>query len=384
MCCWWCCSLNDDWCSRRKGWSLESLEVLFVCKERWWKVCSSLACSGPRWMLMRRGVFEWEKFDVVTRGEKLACWEKACSTCADVFVHVDQVALDPVCKLSELLWNELSGHSGWCDRRCPRWRAGDVVPAVSLQWTLLVRQLQLVLSVGTVSSCSCEVETTYHWLCWCLLRRASSRCDARCCDSSMIWVQMLLNVDCQIVVCRILSMLVLIDVPWLKAARDDKRTLSVKLLRWGDWNLSWGWGRSHVRFLVVAVPSQSLVVHLPIAERLHHLMTKPDCCLFCVGVALLQVLRLSCTWKLMMRVLLDYRFADETWLLLRVLRSYQFAATANIEEHLVDEVHREIYGFPSGLPICCDSGIDDEDATKFIYNNGNNSSTDNITVGVAA
>ena len=42
---------------------------------------------------------------------------------------------------------------------------------------------------------------------------------------------------------------------------------------------------SHVRFLVVAVPSQSLVVHLPIAERLHHLMTKPDCCLFCCVVA---------------------------------------------------------------------------------------------------
>ena len=239
-----------------------------------------------------------EKFDVVTIGEKLACWQKACSTCADVFVHVDQVALDPVCKLSELLWNELSGHSGWYDRRCPRWRAGDVVPAVSLQWTLLVRQLQLVLSVGTVSSCSREVETTYHWLCWCLFRRAD----------------VMRDVDCQIVVCRILSMLVLIDVPWLKAERDDKRTLSVKLLRWGDWNLSWGWGRSHVRFLVVAVPSQSLVVHLPIAERLHHLMTKPDCCLFCVGVALLQVLRLSCTWKLMMRVLLDHRFADETWL----------------------------------------------------------------------
>ena len=30
---------------------------------------------------------------------------------------------------------------------------------------------------------------------------------------------------------------------------------------------------------------------------------------------------------------------------------------------------------------CSDSGIDDEDefATKFIYNNGNNASTDNIT-----
>ena len=66
---------------------------------------------------------------------------------------------------------------------------------------------------------------------------------------------------------------------------------------------------------------------------------------------------------------------------LRVLRSYQFAA--NDEEHLVDEVHREICGFPSGLPICGDSGIDDEDATKFIYNNGNNASTDNITAGVA-
>ena len=68
---------------------------------------------------------------------------------------------------------------------------------------------------------------------------------------------------------------------------------------------------------------------------------------------------------------------------MRVLRSYQFAATANDEEHLVDEVHREISGFPSGLPICSDSGIDDEDATKFIYNNGNNASTDNITAGVA-
>ena len=35
---------------------------------------------------------------------------------------------------------------------------------------------------------------------------------------------------------------------------------------------------------------------------------------------------------------------------------------------------------------CSDSGIDDEDefATKFIYNNGNNASTDNITAGVTA
>ena len=64
--------MNDDWCSRRKGCWLESLEVLLVCKERWWKVCSSLACSGPSCVLMRRGEFEWEKFDVVTRGEKLA------------------------------------------------------------------------------------------------------------------------------------------------------------------------------------------------------------------------------------------------------------------------------------------------------------------------
>ena len=207
----------------------------------------------------------------------------------------------------ELLWNELSGHSGWYDRRCPWWRAGDVVPAVSLQWTLLVRQLQLVLSVGTVSSCSREVETTYHWLCWCLFRRADVMRDVDLgADAAERWLPnrcLSKSLDAGVDWCS-----------WLKAARDDKRTLSVKLLRWGDWNLSWGWGRSHVRFLVVAVPSQSLVVHLPIAERLHHLMTKPDCCLFCVGVALLQVLRLSCTWKLMMRVLLDHRFADEIWL----------------------------------------------------------------------
>ena len=35
---------------------------------------------------------------------------------------------------------------------------------------------------------------------------------------------------------------------------------------------------------------------------------------------------------------------------------------------------------------CSDSGIDDEDefATKFNYNNGNNAPTDNMTAGVAA
>ena len=35
---------------------------------------------------------------------------------------------------------------------------------------------------------------------------------------------------------------------------------------------------------------------------------------------------------------------------------------------------------------CSDSGIDDEDefTTKFIYNNGNNARTDNITDGLAA
>ena len=35
---------------------------------------------------------------------------------------------------------------------------------------------------------------------------------------------------------------------------------------------------------------------------------------------------------------------------------------------------------------CSGMGIDDEDefATKFIYNNGNNAPTDNITAGVAA
>ena len=38
------------------------------------------------------------------------------------------------------------------------------------------------------------------------------------------------------------------------------------------------------------------------------------------------------------------------------------------------------------IAACSDSGIDDEDefATKFIYNNGNNASTDNITAWVAA
>ena len=68
---------------------------------------------------------------------------------------------------------------------------------------------------------------------------------------------------------------------------------------------------------------------------------------------------------------------------MRVLQSYKCAATANDEEYLVDEVHREICGFPSGSPICGDCGIDDEDATKFNYNNGNNAPTDNITARVA-
>ena len=36
------------------------------------------------------------------------------------------------------------------------------------------------------------------------------------------------------------------------------------------------------------------------------------------------------------------------------------------------------------INLCSDIGIDDEDATEFIYNNGNNASTDNITAGVAA
>ena len=37
-----------------------------------------------------------------------------------------------------------------------------------------------------------------------------------------------------------------------------------------------------------------------------------------------------------------------------------------------------------GCNLCWGSGIDDEDAINFIYNNGNNASTDNITAGVAA
>ena len=42
--------------------------------------------------------------------------------------------------------------------------------------------------------------------------------------------------------------------------------------------------------------------------------------------------------------------------------------------------------FMAQKSLCSDSGIDDEDefATKFNYNNGNNASTDNITAGVAA
>ena len=208
MCCWWCCSLNDDWCSRRKGCWLESLEVLFVCEECADEVYSWIACSGPRWMLMRRGVLS-ERNSMLCRGDELACWQKQKSSCAVVLVRVDHVALDPVCKLSELLWNELSGHSGWYDWRCPRWRAGDVMPAVSLQWTLLVRQLQLVLSFGTVSNFSREVEMTYHWLCWCLLRRALSRCDARCWSGCRCcWTLIAKSF------CWILSMLVLTDVPW--------------------------------------------------------------------------------------------------------------------------------------------------------------------------
>ena len=44
------------------------------------------------------------------------------------------------------------------------------------------------------------------------------------------------------------------------------------------------------------------------------------------------------------------------------------------------------FGAPTGSKFCSDSGIDGEDefATKFIYNNGNNASTDNITAWVAA
>ena len=52
----------------------------------------------------------------------------------------------------------------------------------------------------------------------------------------------------------------------------------------------------------------------------------------------------------------------------------------------LDEVHREICGFPSGLPICRGSGIATKPSSlqSLFYNNGNNASTDNITAGVAA
>ena len=47
--------------------------------------------------------------------------------------------------------------------------------------------------------------------------------------------------------------------------------------------------------------------------------------------------------------------------------------------HVVENTNLSVQGL-----VCGDSGIDDEDATKFIYNNGNNAPTDNITAGVAA
>ena len=45
-----------------------------------------------------------------------------------------------------------------------------------------------------------------------------------------------------------------------------------------------------------------------------------------------------------------------------------------------------VEGFRLQRGDCGDCGIDYEDefATKIIYNNGNNASTDNITAGVAA
>ena len=222
MCCLWCCSLNDDWCCRRKGCSLESLEVLFVCKERWWKVCSSLACSGPRWMLMRRGVFEWEKFDVVTRGEKLAClltngmlylcWClcPCWSSCSWSCVQVEWVALERVVWRFWLIRPDVSSMKSWWCRACSVVAVdvvGETVAANVKRW-------------------NCVELFTWGWddiPLSLLMLVQSSRCDARCWSGCRCcW-----TLIAKIVVCRILSMLVLIDVPWLKAARDDKRTLSV-------------------------------------------------------------------------------------------------------------------------------------------------------------
>ena len=84
--------------------------------------------------------------------------------------------------------------------------------------------------------------------------------------------------------------------------------------------------------------------------------TKPDCCLFCVGVALLQVLRLSCTnwWCMFFRItdllmkpgcscmffgvtdLLRLQMTKNTWLMRFIKRSVDFRRVHQFVATFVD------------------------------------------------
>ena len=326
--------------------------------------------EGRVWMREIRCCYTWRETCLLTNGMLYLCWClcPCWSSCSWSCVQVEWVALERVVWTFWLIRPEVSSVKSWWCRACSVVAVdvvGETVTASVKRW-------------------NCVELLTWGWddIPLTLLMFVASSIKQMWCEM-LIWVQMLLNVDCQIVVCRILSMLVLIDVPWLKAARDDKRTLSVKLRRWGDWNLSWGSGRSHVRFLVVAVPSQSLVVHLPIAERLHHLMTKPDCCLFCCVVA-------SSSSELYLKT--DDACSSGSpicwWNLVVVACSSELPICCDCKWR------RTLGWWGSSRDLWFSVGFtnlwrlrhwrEDEFATKFIYNNGNNAPTDNITAWVAA
>ena len=80
----------------------------------------------------------WRWTCLLTKGMLYLCWClcPCWSSCSWSCVQVEWVALELV------VW------IFWYDWRCPRWRAGAVVSAVSL----LMRQLQIVLNVGTAPS----------------------------------------------------------------------------------------------------------------------------------------------------------------------------------------------------------------------------------------
>ena len=228
--------------------------LLVVVQDECW--CRR-ACLNERF-----DVVSWRGTSLLTKGMLYLCWClcPCWSCCSWSFVQVEWVSLDQVVWIFWLI-----------RRKCPWWRADDVVPAVSLQRTVLLRQLQLVLRV--VSSSSCEVETTYHWLCWRLLLRRSV-------VESSFFTDMMRDVDPDADAAErwLPNRFIEFSRCWYWLTYHDARN-DMKLFAW---RLKYSVDVLKLKSCcpaskVLPCPLSFLVVHLPVSERLHHLTTKSDC-----------------------------------------------------------------------------------------------------------